>query len=124
MPWLTHLGARRKGALGLVLAAALLATAAPSEGADRGAARTSSLSWIRLPGAERCVSTQDLARDVEQRLGHPIFVSPSEADVSVEGHIEPNRATLTALVQYLAEQGLIAAPMPIDDLFVPTFGQD
>ena len=38
--------------------------------------------------------------------------------------IEPNRATLEALVQYLAEQGLIAAPIPIDDLFVPTFGQD
>jgi hypothetical protein len=50
--------------------------------------RTSSLSWIRLPGAEPCVSAQDLARDVETRLGHPVFVSPSQADVSVEGHIE------------------------------------
>jgi 4,5-dihydroxyphthalate decarboxylase len=36
--------------------------------------------------------------------------------------IEPNRATLEALVLYLAEQGLIAAAIPIDDLFVPTFG--
>jgi len=36
--------------------------------------------------------------------------------------VEPNRATLTALVQYMAEQGLIAAPLPIEDLFVPTFG--
>jgi len=36
--------------------------------------------------------------------------------------VEPNRATLTALVQYMAEQGLIAAPVPIGDLFVPTFG--
>jgi 4,5-dihydroxyphthalate decarboxylase len=36
--------------------------------------------------------------------------------------VEPNRATLTALVQYMAEQGLIAAPVPIEDLFVPTFG--
>jgi 4,5-dihydroxyphthalate decarboxylase len=36
--------------------------------------------------------------------------------------IEPNRATLVALVQFMAEQGLIAAPVPIDDLFVPTYG--
>jgi 4,5-dihydroxyphthalate decarboxylase len=36
--------------------------------------------------------------------------------------IEPNRATLTALVQFMAEQGLIAAPVPIEDLFVPTYG--
>lgn len=38
--------------------------------------------------------------------------------------IEPNRPTLQALVQYLAEQGLIAAPVPVEDLFVPTFGID
>jgi 4,5-dihydroxyphthalate decarboxylase len=36
--------------------------------------------------------------------------------------LEPNRATLAALVQFMAEQGLIAKPVPIDDLFVPTFG--
>jgi 4,5-dihydroxyphthalate decarboxylase len=36
--------------------------------------------------------------------------------------IEPNRPTLEALVQYLVDQSLIAAPMPIEDLFVPTFG--
>jgi hypothetical protein len=32
--------------------------------------------------------------------------------------------TLEALVQYLAEQGLIASPVPVDKLFVPTFGLD
>ena len=36
--------------------------------------------------------------------------------------VEPNRATLTALVQYMAEQGLIDAPLPVEDLFAPTFG--
>lgn len=51
--------------------------------------RTSSLSWIRMPGAESCVSTQELARDVEARLGRPVFVSAAAADVSVEGRIEP-----------------------------------
>jgi hypothetical protein len=35
------------------------------------------------------VTTQDLARDVEARLGRSVFVSASNADVSVEGRIEP-----------------------------------
>jgi 4,5-dihydroxyphthalate decarboxylase len=33
--------------------------------------------------------------------------------------IEPNRPTLEALVRYLAEQGMIAAPIPLEELFVP-----
>lgn len=37
--------------------------------------------------------------------------------------IEANRATLTALVQYLTDQGLIADPVPIESLFVPVYGQ-
>lgn len=36
--------------------------------------------------------------------------------------IEANRPTLTAFVRYMAEQHLIAAPMPIEDLFVPLRG--
>jgi 4,5-dihydroxyphthalate decarboxylase len=36
--------------------------------------------------------------------------------------VEPNRPTLEALVTYTAEQGLIAAPIPIEKLFVPTYG--
>jgi 4,5-dihydroxyphthalate decarboxylase len=36
--------------------------------------------------------------------------------------VEPNRPTLEALVTYMAEQGLIAAPIPIEKLFVPTYG--
>jgi len=33
--------------------------------------------------------------------------------------IEPNRPTLEALVEYMAEQNLIARTMPIEELFVP-----
>ncbi len=36
--------------------------------------------------------------------------------------VEPNRPTLEALVSYMAEQGQIPAPIPIEKLFVPTFG--
>ena len=36
--------------------------------------------------------------------------------------IEPNRPTLEALVTYMVEQGLIPEQIPIEKLFVPTFG--
>ena len=36
--------------------------------------------------------------------------------------LEPNRATLQALVKYQQDLGLIAAPVKVDDLFVPTYG--
>jgi 4,5-dihydroxyphthalate decarboxylase len=36
--------------------------------------------------------------------------------------IEPNRPTLEALVAYMVEQGLIAAPIPVEKLFVQTYG--
>lgn len=36
--------------------------------------------------------------------------------------VEANRPTLEALVSYMAEQGLIAEHIPIEKLFVPTFG--
>jgi len=36
--------------------------------------------------------------------------------------VEPNRATLEALVTYMVEQGLIPEQIPIEKLFVPTYG--
>ena len=35
--------------------------------------------------------------------------------------VEPNRRTLEALMTYLVDQSIIATPIPVDDLFVPTF---
>jgi len=37
--------------------------------------------------------------------------------------VEANRPTLEALVRYMAEQSLIKAPIPVEDLFVPIYGQ-
>jgi 4,5-dihydroxyphthalate decarboxylase len=36
--------------------------------------------------------------------------------------VEPNRQTLEALITYQEDLGLIAAPVKVDDLFVPTYG--
>lgn len=64
---------------------ALLVAPSSARAAD---AKTSSLSWLRMPGADSCVATQPLARAVEERLGRSAFVSAAEADLSVEGRIE------------------------------------
>ncbi len=37
--------------------------------------------------------------------------------------VEANRPTLEALVRYMAEQSLIKAPIPVEQLFVPIYGQ-
>jgi len=37
--------------------------------------------------------------------------------------VEANRPTLEALVRYMVEQSLIKAPIPVDQLFVPIYGQ-
>jgi 4,5-dihydroxyphthalate decarboxylase len=38
--------------------------------------------------------------------------------------IEANRPSLEALVQYLTDQGLIKAPVPVETLFAPIYGQE
>jgi 4,5-dihydroxyphthalate decarboxylase len=37
--------------------------------------------------------------------------------------IEPNRPTLEAAMRYLTDQGIIKAPMPIEDMFLQTHGR-
>src|SRR5689334_12323457 len=69
------------------LGVAFALAAAAAARADEPGKRTSSLSWVRLEGAESCIATQALAQAVETRLKRKVFVSASGADVSVEGHI-------------------------------------
>jgi hypothetical protein len=77
-------------ACALALAAALAGGVRPAAAAEPR--RTSSLGWARLPGAETCIGPRDLALAVEQRLGRAVFVSPAQADVLIEGRIEPSPA--------------------------------
>lgn len=67
--------------------------------ADGSAEQTSSLSWVRLDGAESCIVASKLAADIEVNLGRRVFVTTSDADLVVEGAIGPQdgggfRATL------------------------------
>jgi hypothetical protein len=67
---------------------AVLALLCVVAGASAASGRTSSLSWVQLPGAEACGGASEIARAVERHLGRAAFVSPAQADVSIEGHAE------------------------------------
>jgi len=53
----------------------------------RARADEASLSWVRLPGAEDCVSAPELAAMVEQRIGRRVLQAPSRAAISIEGRV-------------------------------------
>jgi len=72
--------------LGMQIALCAMLHTRPARAEDTHG-RTSSLSWVRLDGSESCIATNTLAQAVEGRLGRKVFVSASQADVSVEGHI-------------------------------------
>ncbi len=69
-------------ALLLVLLGALWARPARAERS------TSALSWVRLPGSESCIAAPELGARIEKHLGRAVLVSPSVADVSIEGRTE------------------------------------
>ncbi len=80
------------------LLAAGLAAAEPRQ-------TTSALSWVRLPGAESCIAAPELGTRVEARLGRSAFVSPSAADLSIEGRIERKGARFHAVVSGTRRDG-------------------
>jgi hypothetical protein len=73
-----------RGAIGGAVLALLciVANASASNG------RTSSLSWVQLPGAEACGGAAAIAKAVEQHLGRAALVSPAQAEFSIEGRAE------------------------------------
>jgi len=53
------------------------------------ARRGPALHWVRLPGAESCITAAELAQRVEARLERGVFVLPQHAELAVEGHVRP-----------------------------------
>jgi hypothetical protein len=72
----------------VVAASSLVAFALVSPTAAAAPERTSSLSWVRMRGAESCIGTRTLAQAVEARLHRAVFVSASQAEISIEGRVE------------------------------------
>jgi hypothetical protein len=71
------------------------------------AQRTSSLSWVRLEGAEECIGAQELARRVEERVGRRVFVSASQADLSLEGHVAREANSMVARFAVSDRHGVV-----------------
>ena len=69
---------------------------------------------MRLEGAESCVATQPLARAVEQRLGRSVFVSASEAELSVEGRVEKKKTGWHAHVELRDANGELLGKRDLD----------
>ncbi len=53
---------------------------------------TASLGWVRLPGAESCITSRELAKRVEGSLGRPALVSASQGDLAIEARVEPGKS--------------------------------
>jgi len=96
----------RDRCLASVALVAVLASAGGTAFAQE-APRTSSLSWVRMPGAESCLSTRALAEAVEGRLGRSVFVSASRGEVSVEGRVERLIDHWSAVVTLSAPDGTL-----------------
>jgi len=47
------------------------------------------LSWVRLQGAESCISAITLAQQIEDKLGRSVFVPTSAAELTIEGYVAP-----------------------------------
>lgn len=72
--------------------AVLLSSAAHAQQLSNDQRTTAALNWVRMPGAESCVSPQALARATEARMARRVFVSIADASLSIEGRIERVRA--------------------------------
>ncbi|WP_437958330.1 hypothetical protein WME76_00875 [Sorangium sp. So ce119] len=93
----------RSAALALLVGAALGTFVHRADAAPR----TSSLAWVRMPGAEGCVDARTLALAVERRLGRTAFVPPTLGDVAIEGRIErsPEPSVWRATIRVFGASG-------------------
>jgi hypothetical protein len=96
----------------------VLAAVASVLGAGRARAegkRTSSLAWVRLEGADECIAATALAHAVEERLARKVFVSASDADITVEGSIGPARPSgFHASLRVIGRSGEILGTREVD----------
>jgi len=91
------------------------AAAQTAEPAPPRAAKTSSLSWTRLEGAESCIGARELALAVERLLGRAVFVSTAKAELSVEGRVEArDGGAWHAVIVVADEQGQVLGTRELD----------
>jgi hypothetical protein len=100
------------------MAAAIFAASAPAraQSADgtRAGGLTSSLSWVRLPGAEECVTARALAESVERRLHRPVFVSSARGELAIEGRVERSPRGWSATLSITRADGTVLGTRTLD----------
>jgi len=85
--------------------ALVVGTLAPAPAHAEGAARIA-LHWTRGAGAESCASGAEIAAQVEQHLGHPVFLEPATAELSVEAVVfAPEAGGFAAHLRLLSPDG-------------------
>jgi hypothetical protein len=73
--------------------ACLLVFALPGTlSAQADVAEIAALNWVRLPGAESCITAAELAQRVETRLERRVFVLVQHAEVDFHGFVQPRAA--------------------------------
>jgi hypothetical protein len=100
----------------VALMVALLALGLGEQDLRADTDRSASLSWVALPGAESCAGASLLAREVERRLHRHALFSVAEADVSIEGRVEPlpGSAGWRAVVQLRDRGGALLGSRSLD----------
>src|SRR5687768_11147972 len=69
--------------------ALLLMMGWPASGVLAEPPRGPSLNWVRLPGAEGCITAAELAQRVEARLERSVFVLAQDAELAFDGYVQP-----------------------------------
>lgn len=107
----TELTLKARAVLLLVAAWVCTASSTLAQEPNHAGEQTSSLNWVRMPGAESCITSQQLAALAERRLRRRVFVTPAEADMALEGRIAvrgENRASrFTATVTAVSRDGSV-----------------
>ncbi len=99
------------------LSSGRVASADPQGGTSSERALATSLSWVRLPGAEGCIDSRTLAEGVERRLGRVTLVPPSRADRAIEGRVEPGKqgAKWRVTLAVVGESGAVLGTREIEE---------
>lgn len=69
------------------MVAAALWSVAITGRAQESAVTEPGLNWVRLAGADDCLSAAELADKVERRVGRTLFVSTTQAELFVDGSV-------------------------------------
>ncbi len=69
-------------------------------------AKRFAINWVRGSGAPECISSSQLARQVEQTLG-PVFVAPTDAELFIEAMIDRDGDDFVAHVAVTDRHGRV-----------------